>query len=243
MPGNRLTRVHMATSNTKWKNMINVITNVAGKQHSAWGKSAVQGLAGTASAVVNEITDLPGLDDMEIKGDFLRNMNKQLGVKSNYFIVTANYEPDPLLRKFFDNVFVDQVIFERMENDAVVPVRSVFLPCLLCRMWCLIRTEGYSGLIRGSIILHTPDQSIRAGQLDHAAGILVTDRLDIGVAYDIEVPANDYLSGSIRPTVLAGETYYSNSPSGAAMERLVHLLRTGRAWSCDWQKNCDCPGN
>ena len=74
-------------------------------------------------------------------------------------------------------------------------------------MWCLIRTEGYSGLIRVSIILHTPDRSTRAGQLDHAAGILATDRLDIGVAYDIEVPANDYLSGSIRPTVLAGESY------------------------------------
>ena len=115
---------HMA-SNTKWKNMINVITNVAGKAFSL-GSPLFKGLQVLASAVVNEITDLPGLDDMEIKGDFLRNMNKQLGVKNNYFIVTANYEPDPLLRKFFDNVFIDQVIFERMENDAVVPVRSVF---------------------------------------------------------------------------------------------------------------------
>ena len=40
----------------------------------------------------------------------------------------------------------------------------------------------------------------------------MTDRLDIGVAYDIEVPANDYLSGSIRPTVLAGESYCITVP-------------------------------
>ena len=191
---------------------------------------------------MNEITDLPGLDDMEIKGDFLRNMNKQLGVKNNYFIVTANYEPDPLLRKFFDNVFIDQVIFERMENDAVVPVRSVFLPCLLCRMWCLIRTEGYSGLIRGSIICIHQTGTSGAGQLDHAAGILMTDRLDIGVAYDIEVPANEYLSGSIRPTVLAGETYCitvlrsSDGKTGSSPA-------DRKAWAAIWQKKLRLPGN
>ena len=67
------------------ENMINVITNVA--KAFSLGSPLFKGLQVLASAVVNEITDLPGLDDMEIKGDFLRNMNKQLGVKNNYFII------------------------------------------------------------------------------------------------------------------------------------------------------------
>jgi hypothetical protein len=108
-----------------WKDMINIVTNLLGKAFLP-SSPAFDTVGVVLKAIVNGVLKLPGLDDQQIGGPFLTDLNKDLpaGSLKNYFVATSNYEPGRVLAAFFDQILYDEKIFRDALNDKVVPVDS-----------------------------------------------------------------------------------------------------------------------
>lgn len=79
-------------------------------------------------SLANQVIDLPGINDLEIKSKTIIGLNSANPDVSNYFVVVSSYTPDTWLKKIFDNLAVDKLIFKNAPNDTVVPTASaVFL--------------------------------------------------------------------------------------------------------------------
>ncbi len=111
-------------SNKKWKDLVNVITNILGKA-LVIGGPVFSSIQMVVAAIVNRVTDLDGINDLEVKSDVLMKLNSNLNVaKNNYYVVTSDYEPQNSILRFLEEIAVDRYIFTGITNDGVVPVKS-----------------------------------------------------------------------------------------------------------------------
>ena len=115
---------HMADSD-HWKDMINITTNLLGKVFIP-ASPAFETIGVVLKAIVNNVVELPGIDDQQLDGPFITELNNALekGSMDNYYITTSNYEPGSILGAFFDKILYDKNIFKGMVNDKVVPLDS-----------------------------------------------------------------------------------------------------------------------
>lgn len=115
---------HIANSD-HWKDMINITTNLLGKVFIP-ASPAFETIGVVIKAIVNNVVELPGIDDQQLDGPFITDLNNTLekGSMDNYFITTSNYEPGSILGAFFDKILYDKNIFKGMVNDKVVPLDS-----------------------------------------------------------------------------------------------------------------------
>ncbi len=111
-------------SNEKWKDLVNMITNLAGKAF-VLGGPVFKGVQIVLAAILNQVADLPGIDDIEVESKLLRNMNTNMGARVNYFVAASDFEPRSNIVRFLDEIAVDRYIFRNINNDGVVPVESV----------------------------------------------------------------------------------------------------------------------
>ena len=113
------------TDNDHWKDMINIATNLLGKVFVP-ASPAFETIGVVLKAIVNNVVELPGIDDQQVDGPFITDLNNALDQESldNYYITTSNYEPGSILGAFFDTILYDKNIFKGMANDKVVPLDS-----------------------------------------------------------------------------------------------------------------------
>lgn len=70
----------------------------------------------------NFTIDFPGIDDQETNSNLIQNLNKLDFNRSNYFVLTSNYEPSNRLVRLLDQV-VDKGLHEG-DNDLITPVNG-----------------------------------------------------------------------------------------------------------------------
>lgn len=114
-----------AASNEKWRDLVNIVCNILGKAFTI-GSPVFKGIQTLIAAIVNQITDLDGINDLEVNSDLLQELNKTFSQKKDsYYIIASDYEPKNVILRFIEDIAVDRYVFTGTTNDGVVPVRSV----------------------------------------------------------------------------------------------------------------------
>ncbi len=111
-------------NNELWKNLATNLVNLTGKAFSL-GNPMFKGFEILLGAIVNKVTDLPGIDNLEENSELITLLNSGLEKKENYYAVAADFEFKPAILNALEEWMLDKKVFSRRPNDGVVPVQSV----------------------------------------------------------------------------------------------------------------------
>lgn len=107
-------------SSENWAKLLNTATNLANLAFGSY-LPILPKLTAIFKAIANNVVDLPGINDLELESHLIKELNVAQVDVSNYFVVVSNFTPDTWLKKVFDNIAVDKLIFKGVPNDTVVP--------------------------------------------------------------------------------------------------------------------------
>ncbi|MEN8194015.1 MAG: S8 family serine peptidase, partial [Bacteroidota bacterium] len=112
----------MMASSTNWKSLLNYNTNIA-KITLGTIIPVIPKIMTIVKAIGMGFVKLPGINDLEEGSEVLNNLNKIKMNRENYFVFTSHYEPGrKILKRLFDELLVDRLIFKKEHNDGVSPV-------------------------------------------------------------------------------------------------------------------------
>ncbi len=107
-------------SSENWAKLLNTATNLANLAFGSY-LPILPKLTAIFKAIANNVVDLPGINDLELESQVIKGLNTAQVNVSNYYVVISNFTPDTWLKKVFDSIAVDKLIFKGVPNDTVVP--------------------------------------------------------------------------------------------------------------------------
>ncbi|WP_159471141.1 S8 family serine peptidase [Dyadobacter sp. 3J3] len=110
----------LLASRQNWANYVNIASNVANL--AGLFVPVLPQIMGILKAIVNTGTSLPGVSDLDEQSKVILKLNQINISRTNYLVITSNYEPNGFLKKLFNENIIDRLIFKEEDNDTLAPV-------------------------------------------------------------------------------------------------------------------------